>query len=606
MTTQRRSANLATALSIPPRARSARDWNDTAIPCLAVAAVAIVGLTLFMLRVVNPAPQPSGIPDQASADAMTSGLVQVDASEQPADWEQFGHSRGWIAAGEIATDDQFVEWWEQEVGEGQSQVVGSEERIYVASGYDQQTADPADAGQVPNKKQPRIITTTFAAYDTGVGRELWKFEAKSEMLPEQQTFGGNRPTPQATPLLIQDRLIGLTFTGDLFCLDTGTGNELWAMNLCEDLHADAVQFGFSASPAKAPNSMDSFVVLAAGPEGGLYKFNALSGEVEWRCPVASFSYATPVFAGFGGTAQWVVMSREHMIGIEDRTGKELWRHTLAEAGLTNVPCPLVVDSRHLVISGQGVGGTRGLEISLDAGKWTINETWFNRRLQFFYTNWTMLRPTIAIGCTEQYMTAFDVRSGEQLGRWRGYGNGNLVRCGNDVLVLGGKGQTSVMHFDSSSNELTVDREYEVTDARCWVAPSTIDGKCFMRCGTKLKCLTFSSAAKASDASLVMNNQIKPGAELHLAMTKAAVTSIDPVEEIFEVFESQGQAAAMKLYQEFRSNKKLSGEHHVALAEAAYKMNLKDLAALVMRDGRIDHPDSKVIKKKMAEWTGAPR
>ncbi|HBE70329.1 MAG TPA: hypothetical protein DDW52_19445 [Planctomycetaceae bacterium] len=557
----------------------------------------IVGLSLTVPWFTSPTQQ-NQIPPAQVLQVVSPGTTQPSGTPEQPSWNQFGHSRGWLAEAPIEKDARLVKLWEQEVGEGQSQIVGSHDRIFVASGTDQQASE----------EEPRIITTSFAAYDVAAGKELWKFKAKSTLLKEQQTFGGNRPTPQATPLLIQDRLIGLSFTGQLFCLDRRNGNELWSIDLCDKFQADAVQFGFSASPVKASSSAESFVVQAAGENGGLCKIKAADGELVWRCPVASFSYATPVFTRIAGVPQWIVTSREHVLAVGDDTGKELWRHTLASPGLTNVPCPLIVDGRHLVISGQGVGGTRGLEVGLESGKWSVKETWFNRRIQFFYTNWIMLQSTIALGCTEQYMTAFDVLSGEQLGRWRGFGNGNVLKLSDEVLVLGGKGQMSLMHLDASLGGLTVDREYEIANQRCWTAPSTIGGKCFIRSGTKLNCLAFMTSEKSKqvDPTLVLDNAIKPGAELQLAMTRTTASTIDPVEEIFQVFENQGQVAALELYQKLRSGKKLTGEHHVALAEAAYQMNLKELASRVMRDGQVDHPNSRIIKKKLAEWSGASR
>ncbi|MFK7736359.1 MAG: PQQ-binding-like beta-propeller repeat protein [Pirellulaceae bacterium] len=576
-----------------------RAWNGTSNSWSRTAGVAVVAVCMFFALFWFLSSEDLSLLRNIESGGTASTVgAELASRVENEDWIQFGHSRGWIAAGAIAKNTQLVPLWEKEVGEGQSQVVGSKGQIFVASGYDEK----------PEGGGPRELTTSFAAFDVASGKELWKFQTKSDMLEDQETFGGNRPTPQATPLLLNGSFVGLAFTGELFCLNSQTGEEIWSTNLCEKFDADAVQFGFSASPAKAPSSSDSFVVLAAGQKGGLCKLNASSGDVIWRAPVATFSYATPVYAELAETPQWIVVSQDHVLGIEDRSGKELWKHELAKPGLTNVPCPLVVDDRRLIVSGQGVGGTKGLEIVFESGKWSAEESWFNRRLQFFYTNWTMLNSTIAIGCTEQYLTAFDVRSGEQLGRWRGYGDGNIVRLESELWILGGKGQSTVMHLNNSDSELTVDRKHELVDGRCWVAPSQIDGKWFVRSEKKLQCLAFVSRTSSAITSspTEIENQIAPGDEEHLAMLSSGLPEVDPVEQIFELFESQGQVAAMTQYEKLRSEKKLSDKQHVALAEAAYQNGLKDLATLVMRHGQLDHPNSKIIKKKMAEWTGKPQ
>lgn len=526
--------------------------------------------------------------------ALLSGIPCHASDSEPDQnaWTQFGPARDWKIEHTVATESKLIQCWKRDVGEGQSQIVGRGDRIIVASGSDEKMADGS-----------RKLITSFSAHSLAGGDQLWKFEVESRMLDDQETFGGNRPRPQATPLLVGNNLIGLSFSGEVFCLNTKNGSKRWSMDLVKRFGAQAVQFGFSASPAAAPGATEEFVILASGDSGGLCKLRADDGSLVWKAPVASFSYATPVFASLSGTDQWIVVSREHVLGLDHASGKELWRHKLAEAGLTNVPCPLVVDENHILISGQGVGGTRGMEIRRDAGQWVVKETWFNRRLQFFYTNWTMLNTTVAMGCTLQYLTAFDVRTGEQLGRWRGYSDSNVMQFRDELLVLGGKGKAHRMRLNKIDSELTVEHSYEVASGRCWVAPSQIGERWFVRCGSQLQCLAFRPPLDEHEIEASeISNQIARGEELHLALIRTGLAA-DPVEQILEAFDKQGQEAALRLYAELRKANKLTDTNYVALAEAAYQINQKGLAAQIMQHAQADLPDSKAIQRKMAERSG---
>ena len=83
----------------------------------------------------------------------------------------------------------------------------------------------------------------------------------------------------------------------------------------------------------------------------------------------------------------------------------------------------------LIISGQGCKGTRCLSINRNENEWNVDEQWFARKLQLFYTNWAKVTDRIIVGCTDKYMAALDVSDGTILGRWRGYGDGNVAIAG---------------------------------------------------------------------------------------------------------------------------------------------------------------------------------
>ena len=61
------------------------------------------------------------------------------------------------------------------------------------------------------------------------------------------------------------------------------------------------------------------------------------------------------------------------------------------------------------------------------------------KIQFFYTNWAKLSDQIVVGCSDKYLAAIDLSDGSILGRFRGFGDGNLALAGEQLLVVDGKG-----------------------------------------------------------------------------------------------------------------------------------------------------------------------
>lgn len=521
--------------------------------------------------------------------ALLFGLVASVVSAQTAEdiptWESFGHDRQWSVAAN-ASRFQFLNLeWKQELGEGKSQIVGNDRALIVASGKVVKDAAPED----------RMVSTKVMAVSTDTGKQLWEFSRSDPMHADQETFGGNKPSPQATPLLVGKRLIILGFTGVLFCLNANSGAPLWEIDLVQKFKATPVQFGFSASPVRVPASTTDFVVLAAGGKGGLIRLSALSGEVRWICPVDSFSYATPTWAALDGQGQWVAISRTAAVGISER-GQQLWRSDLKEQGLTNVPSPLIIDEHHLLLSGQGMDGTQCLEIRLTKNsEWKVEQSWHNRRLQFFYTNWLRLTDRVVLGCTLQYLAAFDARSGEVLGRWRNYRDGNLIRMGNQIWLLDGKGKLTCFSQQDSPNQWQALRESRLTEERCWVAPSVVGDRLLVRHGSTVACYRF--ASEQNQETLEATAQLETQLDFAVDTTPAP----DPVVQILEAFEQQGQATALNLYNQLRAEKALSVAHRIALTEAAYEGGLIDLATMIVTHAEEDFPESQTLKKQIAEW-----
>ncbi len=521
--------------------------------------------------------------------------VDVDAGGQEPlaikSWLQFGHHTNWQSSLRIDSDAVFAIAWDIEVGAGRSQVVGVDNEIYVSTG----TA--TKEGEQTN------LSTRIAAIDLNSGKEKWNYEQTSIMFNTQETFGGATAAPQATAVIASEQLITVSFSGQLICLDRNRGEPVWKMDLVSDLGAEPVQYGFSASPVFDPLQPDRVQVLAAGEKAGFYCLNIKDGSIIWKSELDSSGYATPVSAKFGDVSQWIVVSENEVIGIAKQDGTRLWRYELPAPGLTNVPTPIVVDDRCLVISGQGCQGTRLLTISRQGATWSVDEKWFAPRLQFFYTNWLKLNNQLILGCTDKYLAAVDASDGRILGRWRGYGDGNVTYTGGKLLVLDGKGNLSVLDaLEPSALEpggFVTNQKFKMIDARCWTPISIINDRILIRGDDRLVCVTISKNLSGT----VAENLLSAPNKLQFEKGAAQTAESDPVELIFATFETKGQDAALSLYAKFRMEKVLDETARVALAEAAQEQDLKDVAKMIIGHAVTDFPDSKEIKSAAQKILG---
>lgn len=526
---------------------------------------------------------------------ITSIAIALSVSTLPADdsvWQTgYGANANWKIQLDIPEQAAPQLLWTQMVGEGRSQVVCDDKHVYVVSG-----------GAPKPKVDPTILTTTVTALTAKGGGKVWSFENESKRYPSQETFSGAKPCPRATPLLHNERLFVVTFSGQLICLSAREGRQLWMIDLVEQSEALPVQFGFSASVTVDPDFPDRVFVVAAGPEAGFYCLDARNGAEVWKAECSTSSYGTPVMATFGRQRQWLLVTEDEVLGVAADSGKLLWAYELLEPGLTNVPTPLVIDDRSLLISGQGCNGTVAIQVTNSGDVWNVKQQWSTRRLQFFYTNWIKLNDQVVIGCTDKYLAAVDIDSGEVLGRWRGFADGHVLSCqDNQLLVLGGKGKLSVLTTTANDPDspLVVERQYQLVNRRCWTPLSVAGRQWFLRHDDQLCCYSFRQADYADvleqlvGAKRKLTFSTKPGDKP--GDKSQQMKTISPVELIFATFESKGPEAAVQLYDSLRSDGKLDEGSRIALIEAARQNGQNRIAALVLQQALADFPKSGEVR-----------
>lgn len=493
---------------------------------------------------------------------------------------QYGHNSGWSINLDLLSRDFKVRprWQIPSVG-GRGQIVGDKSTIYVSSGSSKRLS-----------REKTVVTTKLAAVDAATGNLKWEYEFEPATVQKgQETHSGAMASPSSTPLVLEDCVFAVSFTGQLVCVDRASGKKLWSKNLVSNFDAIPVQYGFSASPVVDEKQPDQILVMAAGKKGGLLNLDVKTGDVNWKCETKTFSYSSPVEANFGGVAQWIIVSETQIFGVKKTNGEKLWTYRLAKPGLTNVPCPLVISASELAVSGQGCAGTRMLEILKNGDQWSIKEKWFQPRVQFFYTNWMKLDNRTIIGCSDQFLVTLDITSGKLTGKWRGFTDGNILRSGSRLAILGGRGSLTMLSLLDNGKGLKAEKEFLLAKGRCWTPISLIGDLFYVRCENKLLC--FQVSLKPSDKD-VENIIDEPKV---LELKREVVNAEGPVEKIFEVFQTKGQEAALKLYAEYRANGKLSADQRVSLAEAANEQGLSDLTRMILMHAANDLPNSKTIK-----------
>jgi outer membrane protein assembly factor BamB len=120
------------------------------------------------------------------------------------------------------------------------------------------------------------------------------------------------------------RVYALGRSGDLVCLETATGKEVWRKDLRKDFGGEVGPFNYCESPLIDGERL----FCAPGGENSCIAFTKRTGAVLWRAevPGGNAGYASPIVVDFGGIRQYIHLLSSGLVGLSAADGKLLWRY----------------------------------------------------------------------------------------------------------------------------------------------------------------------------------------------------------------------------------------------------------------------------------------
>lgn len=224
------------------------------------------------------------------------------------EWPRWGGPRGdgtW--RGPSATQKLPEKWpaaglplvWRKEIGGGFGGVSVNDGRVCV---MDRQTK--------PNECERTLCL------DADSGRELWIDEYPVEY--GKLDYGNG---PRGTPTIHDGRVYTLGAVGHVRCLDAASGKLIWSHDSVKEFDATIPMWGLAASPVIW---QDRVIVHVGAKDGCVMAFDRLNGKKIWRVSDDPAGYATPIVIASPSGPQVVQWTPEHVLGIDVRTGKQLW------------------------------------------------------------------------------------------------------------------------------------------------------------------------------------------------------------------------------------------------------------------------------------------
>jgi len=297
------------------------------------------------------------------------------------------------------------------------------------------------AGSLAITIEQRRDKEAIVAYDFDTGRERWIYEYPALF---SETLGGDGP--RATPTIHQDKVFSLGATGVLACVDLASGRHVWSVNVLEENGAGNLDWAMSG----APLIHGDVVLVNPGNQRGsadsraIVAYDAATGKLAWGAGAAKAGYASPMLATIAGVQQIIMFDGAGLAGFDVAERSELWRVEWKSQFDINASQPVLVgDDRIFITSATGAALVQ--VAAADAGKWTAEILWKNNKLKSSYACPIVYQGHV-YGIDEALLACLDLTTGKQLWKARAgdYGHGQLLLCGDLLVVLSEKGELALV------------------------------------------------------------------------------------------------------------------------------------------------------------------
>ncbi|MEE8467396.1 MAG: PQQ-binding-like beta-propeller repeat protein [Planctomycetota bacterium] len=329
------------------------------------------------------------------------------------------------------------------------------------------------------------------ALDTRTGEELWA----TALSKSGYDSGGDRGAegnsggdgPRSTPSHAGEQVFVFDAKLVLSCLDDETGELLWDRDIVEQFGGRNITWQSAASPL-----IDGGRVFLAGGGAGqsLMAIDTATGELLWKVLDERMTHATPIVATIHGVRQVIFFVQSGLVSVDPESGSELWRAEFPHRTST-AASPVVHEDIVYCSAGYGVGAG-AFRISKKDDGFQATGLWRERNGLMNHWSTPVCKDGFLYGMFgfKDYgdgpLQCVDMRTGEV--RWSkdGFGPGNCILVGSDLVALGDAGQ--VVLVEAAPEEYRELARAQVLDGKCWSTPVFSAGRLYVRSTSQAACL----------------------------------------------------------------------------------------------------------------------
>ncbi len=317
------------------------------------------------------------------------------------------------------------------------------------------------------------------------GTELW-----SQTLTDgfRNSMGAG---PRATPAIAHGAVFVFTGEGILAALDQTSGKPQWKHDVVSDFGGKIAEYGMASSPLV----VDDLVIVTAGVKGAsVVAYQAKTGQVAWKTGNDTAGYSSPALLTVGGRRQIVAFTGKSAVGLDPKTGAQLWRYVYSTDFDCNIATPIAVGENVFISSGENHGCAL-LALKPQGDVFEVTEVWKSFGPSSVMRNeWqtSILLDGFLYGLDNvggagpiTHLNCVNAKTGARVWQQPRFGKGNLIAADGKLFILTLAGELVIVRAHSEGfEELSRAKVCEGTRQ----APALLDGRLYLRDSKEIVCI----------------------------------------------------------------------------------------------------------------------
>jgi len=331
------------------------------------------------------------------------------------------------------------------------------------------------------------------ALDANTGQELWaspvglaKYQGGGDDGAKDNKGGDG---PRSTPSVGGKLVYVLNAQLRLAALDLGTGKEVWAKDLIKEFNGRNIGWLNAASPLL---DGDLVFVAGGGPGESLLAFKQKDGALAWKGQDEKITHATPTLATIAGVRQVIFFMQSGLVSVAADSGRLLWKHKF-DFSVSTAASPVVGGDIVYCTAGYGVGSA-AIKLVKTGEAFAVRELWRLKGNKPVANHWST--PVFLNGHLygifgfKDYgtgpMKCVELATGKVMWEQKGFGSGQVILVGNQVLALSDDGELVLV--DAQPQAYTEVARAKVLAGKCWSTPVLSGGRVYARSTQEAVCL----------------------------------------------------------------------------------------------------------------------
>ena len=310
---------------------------------------------------------------------------------------------------------------------------------------------------------------------------IYCIEAKSgdvkwqEYYPSERYDKNHKGGPAATPALDGDRVYTVSKEAVVHCLDAGTGEGRWRVNLVEKFDVSVPQWGFSGSAIV----LGRMVLVDVGRIVALDK---KTGRTIWKTEDYGSAYSTPMPFKIGAKQLVAAFPAAGLVVLDATRGKQIATHKWETSYKVNSATPIVDGNLIFITSGYNTGAAL---LRLDGSG--LEVLWENKQMKGKMATPILIDGHL-YGFDEGKLKCVELRTGQQKWDARGMGLGTLTAADGRLIVLSEQGKLVIARASPDGFQ-SLDEAQIFDEDQGWIVPVLAGGRIYCRSGSgRLVCI----------------------------------------------------------------------------------------------------------------------